>query len=387
MTETYGYGYDGNGYYNGQGYYDPASFAGYDASLNGGYSPYTGKETYEVPEVYDPYAPAPKDLYCMENESQEPAVLEEPKIEGFDGLLKWEPVRIGLTNTLGIFAPRGSGKSFCIRSLLYENRYRFKAVVVICPTEPLNKSYQGIVPNLFIFDALDQATIDCIDNFYKRQTTIANGMPPWMHTDEDRSLLIIMDDCMATEKKYLNHLKIKDLYKNGRHYKFALWVVVQYFNDLASDLRGNLDVAIVLKVPSMQMRRKFFEYFGGFENKDDFADVLKFYTDNYGALVKDTGRGGSTEVKNQFFWYKADDVPKDFRMNEDQWLCHDFHYIGDDIAKEKMDWVKFALDPTAMVGKPAAPAGKPAKGGKKERVSLFATLVKYDAKGKPVDPH
>ena len=291
------------------------------------------------------------------------------------GLNKWNPVKIGLTNTLGIFAPRGSGKSFCIRDLLYKNQHRFKAVVIICPTEKVNKAYGSIIPDLFIYDELNQETLDAIVRFYDRQKELSENLPPWMETDEDRSLLIIMDDCMASEKKYLNSLSIKDLYKNGRHYKFALWVVVQYFNDLTPDVRNNLDISIVLKVPNLSMQKKFFEFFGGFKDKNQFADVLKTYTDKYGALVKDTTTG-STDVEKMFFWYKADKTPDDFKMNPDQWAFHDYHYIRKETRQKKRDWNKFAEDPAAEMNA--------RKGDAKKK--QFKVLLKYDENGLPMDP-
>ena len=53
----------------------------------------------------------------------------------FKGLRKWNPQTIGLTSTMGIFAPRGANKSFFIRDLIHKNQHRFPSIVVICPTE------------------------------------------------------------------------------------------------------------------------------------------------------------------------------------------------------------------------------------------------------------
>jgi hypothetical protein len=315
----------------------------------------------------------------------------------FKGLHKWNPRRIGLTNTLAIFAPRGSGKSFCIRDLLFKNQDRFKAVVVICPTEKINRAYGSIIPDIFIYDELNQATLEAILKFYERQEEINDPInpPSWMNTPEDRALLIIMDDCMASEKKILNSLTIKDLYKNGRHYKFALWVVVQYFNDLAPDLRANLDISLVLKVPNKVMQKKFFEFFGGFKDKDQFADVLNKYTQKYGCLVKDAN-STDTSLDKLFFWYKADMTPDNFQMNPDQWAFHKYHYIDKSKRKTKRNWDEFSKNPVAgMNNEGSSPAagrssscvsgGRRSGSGGKNKGPQYRVLFKYDENGIPID--
>jgi hypothetical protein len=299
----------------------------------------------------------------------------------FKGLNKWNPRRIGLTNTLAIFAPRGSGKSFCIRDLLFKNQDRFKAVVVICPTEKINRAYGSIIPDIFIYDELNQATLDAITRFYERQEAIndPNNSPEWMKTPEDRALLIIMDDCMASEKKILNSLTIKDLYKNGRHYKFALWVVVQYFNDLAPDLRANLDISIVLKVPNKVMQKKFLEFFGQFKDKDQFAEVLDTYTQKYGCLVKDT-QENSSDLEKSFFWYKADKTPDDFKMNPDQWAFHNCHYLDNEKRKPKRNWDEIQKNPVSVFGGNTRRSGL----GKNNKAQ-HKILLKFDEQGIPIE--
>jgi hypothetical protein len=309
--------------------------------------------------------------------------MSDEKDEKLSGLNKWDSSSLKLWTTLAIFASRGGGKSFCVRDLLYKNRHKFPAIIVICPTEPVNKFYQSIIPDIFIFDELNEDTIEAIKKIYKRQTELAQEMPPWMKTEEDRTVLIIMDDCMASEKKHLNSLTVRDIYKMGRHYKFSLIVIVQYFNDLSIDLRHNLDYAIILKCTNKGMQHKFQEFLGGFDDKYEFAQVLQKYTDKYGCLVKD-GTTGSTDIRKQFFWYRAEQTPDDFKMNPDQWLVHKAHYISRDAAIGKMDWNKFSENPLSIIDGTKVEDKKDSK-SKNSKKKPFGVLYHYDEHGNIID--
>src|SRR5438309_1444349 len=133
-------------------------------------------------------------------------------------LKKWDASSIKPFTTMAIFAPRSGGKSFLVRDILYKNQGKWPAIVVICPSEPVQNFYKNIIPDIFIFDELNADTIESIKNMYKRQTMSKKKLHPSMTKESDMNLLIIMDDCMGQQKKYLNHLAVKDLYKMGRHF-------------------------------------------------------------------------------------------------------------------------------------------------------------------------
>jgi hypothetical protein len=304
-----------------------------------------------------------------------------------DGLDAWVASGLNPWATLAIFAPRGSGKSFCLRYLLYQNKDKFPAIVVICPSEKANKFYQLIIPDLFIYDEFDESTLEAIRNIYERQTRLMGGLPSWMSSEYDTTVLIIMDDCMTAEKSVRNSVLVKELYKQGRHFKFGLWVVVQYLNDLPPDLRLNLDYTIILGSAGKAMQYKFYDFLGGFDDKHQFAQVMKQYTNNFGCLVKDNKTHNSTEILKTFFWYKAKVTPKDFKMNPDQWAYHHAHYLNPDAGGVKTNWEEWKSNPTVTGAGPGA--GKPGKGvkpAKPDRSKPFKMLRHYDKDHNLMDP-
>ncbi len=314
---------------------------------------------------------------------QDPDDDEEQLLDGLDvwnssGLYPWA--------TLAIFAPRGSGKSFCLRDLLYKNKDKFPAIVVICPSEKSNKFYQYIIPDLFIYDEFDESTLDAIRNIYERQTRLLAGLPSWMNDEYDTTVLIIMDDCMTADKSVRNSVLVKDLYKLGRHFKFGLWVVVQYLNDLPPDLRINLDYTIILGSAGKSMQYKFYDFLGGFDDKHQFAQVMKEYTNNFGCLVKD-GKTGSTEVIKTFFWYKARATPPDFKMNPDQWAYHEAHYLNPHAGGLKTNWDEWKINQVVSGAGPGSEKqGKAAAKAKKDKTRPFKSLHRYDANHVVMDP-
>lgn len=301
-------------------------------------------------------------------------------------LSKWDPAGGKPWITLGIFATRGGGKSFGLRDLLYKNRHRYHTVMVICPSEPMNNFYKTIIPDIFIYDELDEDAIDAVVAAFHRQEQLINNPPPWMGDDPnhpEKTLLVIMDDCMPAAKKFKEHPKIKEIYKAGRHSKIALYVVVQYITDLMCDCRPLLDIVIVLQQEGIKMKEKFRELLGGFE-RNEWNQVLDTYTDDFGCLVKDN-QIKTTDVRKKYFWYKASPVPEDWKMNPDQWAFHKAHYFTGSSAK-KVNWNDFVKKPMATINHDSLKTPTKGDKAKKDKNKPFDACLKLDEFGNLMDP-
>lgn len=300
-----------------------------------------------------------------------------------EGLSPWECDKFKLHATLVIFASRGSGKSWFIRDLLYKNRHRYPAVVVICPSEPVQHFYKKFIPDLFIYDELDESTIDQLRKFYTRQQKIKNKRPPWMNQDpnreEDITLLIIMDDFTESPPKILKHPLIKALYKKGRHFKIAVWACVQYFNDLDIGLRNNIDVLAMIGTFDLDLKKKFFKLIGGFSDLEfkDFDGILLEYTKDRGVLIKDNVRGKNT-VQDTLFWYKAEETPE-FMHPPEQVAFASCHHVPSEEGEQ--DWDEFKKNPTGYVNGSEIEAVRPSK---KAKARSFRFCTKLGKDGKPI---
>ena len=74
-----------------------------------------------------------------------------------------------LGRSIMLFGSSNSGKSTIIKDLLYTLNPYIPNILVCCPTNKLNQSYTGIVPNQFIHDDVDEAVIS---KMLKRQTQV-----------------------------------------------------------------------------------------------------------------------------------------------------------------------------------------------------------------------
>jgi energy-coupling factor transporter ATP-binding protein EcfA2 len=74
-----------------------------------------------------------------------------------------------LGRSIMLFGSSNSGKSTIIKDLLYTLNPHIPNILVCCPTNKLNQSYTGIVPNQFIHDDVDEAVISKI---LKRQSQV-----------------------------------------------------------------------------------------------------------------------------------------------------------------------------------------------------------------------
>ena len=70
-----------------------------------------------------------------------------------------------VNKTICLCAKRGSGKSRLLRYIVLMNKNKFDKIFIICPTEPLNSFYKGIVPDENIFDEYSDKWMEA---FFKR---------------------------------------------------------------------------------------------------------------------------------------------------------------------------------------------------------------------------
>jgi hypothetical protein len=299
------------------------------------------------------------------------------------GLKKWDGKSIGPYQTMAIFAKRGSGKSFMIRHLLEINKDKYPVVIVVCPTERNNGDYKKIIPGIFIFDDLNEDTLQQIELIKKRQDMLGKKLPKGMKP-EDMGVLIILDDCMA-DKKMVNNKTIIDIYLNGRHKKIGLWVVVQHINSLSTTIRGNIDLVMLLRCNDKKMQTRFQDFLGIDKTKHEWSDILKIYTADRSAIIANTATGG-VEIQDFLFWYKAKATDPNFKMNPHQWDFHEKHYIEESTDDCGTDWDDIAKDPTKCLELPApAPKKTKAAAKKEEKIKGYKFCLKLDENGKSVE--
>jgi len=218
---------------------------------------------------------------------------------------------------LGTFdVVRNTGKSFLISSLLYEKSHIFPSAMVCSGTEDSNHHYSRIIPPTFIYGNLNK---DKIQDFVKRQKVAKEHLEnPWS--------VLLLDDCMDDPKMF-NDPIFQGIFKNGRHWKMWFILSLQYCLDVKPVIRTNIDGTFILRETNMRNRRALWEnYAGVIPDFSMFNDIMDQLTTDYTALYIHNATT-SNNIEDCVFWYRAKQIPKDFRFGSDEfWGFHNARY-------------------------------------------------------------
>lgn len=217
-------------------------------------------------------------------------------------------------NSVVVFiAKRMSGKSTCVKDIMYHKRH-LPAGVVMSGTEEGNCFYQSFVPDLFIYNEYKSDVIEKV--VLRQKALIKQG-------ERNSPAFIILDDCMY-DKKFLREKIMRQIFYNGRHWNVFFMLTMQYCMDLSPDLRSNIDYIFVFRENILQNREKIYKnFFGVFPSFEMFNQVMDACTENYECVVLDNTIK-SNKIEDVVFWYKARMFsPNSFRVGHSKfWNAH-----------------------------------------------------------------
>ena len=252
-------------------------------------------------------------------------------------LKKFNPKTMRDNSIVVFIAKRMSGKSTCVKDIMYHKR-NLPVGVVMSGTEEGNSYYQNFIPDLFIYNRYQS---DVIEKVVARQKALLK--------DADTSnVFIILDDCMY-DKKFMKEQIMRQIFYNGRHWNIFFMLTMQYCMDLTPDLRSNIDYIFVFRENILQNREKIYKnFFGIFPSFEMFNQVMDACTENYECLVLDN-TVKSNKIEDVVFWYKADLYEKGFRVGHPKfWNTHKRLYDPKHDEKERERLLK-QMNPKRVV--------------------------------------
>lgn len=220
-----------------------------------------------------------------------------------------------------MIAKRGSGKSWLIRRIVYENR-DIDCGLVISRTEKMSPFFSEFFPDLFIYYAYSS---EVLSDFLERQEDIKEKAAEKKLKGKfvDTRAFLIMDDCLATKGSWMKDEPILEVFFNGRHYNLFYILTMQYPLGIGPDLRGNFDFIFLFGETFPNIQKKLYEQYAGmFLNFEAFLHVFKMCTADFGCMVINN-RIKSEELTDVVFWYKAEGTP-DFMACSPKFIKH--HY-------------------------------------------------------------
>jgi hypothetical protein len=202
-----------------------------------------------------------------------------------------------------IIGKPGTGKTTLITSLLYEKRDIFPVALIMSGTEDSNGHYKKIVPSTFVYNRLEEKKIE---DFVVRQKIAKKHITnPWA--------ILLLDDC-TDDPKLFNKPLFQGLYKNGRHWKMWFILSLQYCMDIKPVIRTNVDGVFILRETNLRNRKLLWEnYAGVIPDFSMFCSILDQVTSDYTALYIHNATT-SNKLEDCLFWYRAKEVPPDFRL-------------------------------------------------------------------------
>jgi hypothetical protein len=242
-------------------------------------------------------------------------------------LKKFNPSTMRDNSIVVYIAKRMSGKSTCVKDIMYHKRNALPVGVVMSGTEEGNSYYQSFIPDLFVYNEYRSDVIEKIVNRQKALIKLGNKS----------NVFIILDDCMY-DKKFMREKIMRQIFYNGRHWNIFFMLTMQYCMDLSPDLRSNIDYIFVFRENILQNREKIYKnFFGIFPSFEMFNQVMNVCTENYECIVLDNTIK-SNKIEDVVFWYKARVYDFDFKVGHSKfWNAHNRLYDPKHDEKEIID--------------------------------------------------
>lgn len=209
--------------------------------------------------------------------------------------------------TIILNAKRGSGKSVCIKHLIYHfgNILKYPVGIICSGSEKVSPFYQYFFPDLYIYDDCNAA----FDKVLTRQRSLAfKNIKRKKEGKEllDSRLLLVLDDVISNAKEWNRSESMGEIMFNGRHYDITLILAVQDTVAVPPRIRNNFDYVFLFYNDIENEIRKIYEMYAGiFPNKNDFKEVLKAVTEDYGILVVIRRGYESNQLEDKIARFKA----------------------------------------------------------------------------------
>jgi len=226
-----------------------------------------------------------------------------------------------------LVAKRGSGKTVFIKNIV-SNFTHIPLILVVAPTDDFNasESYSSYIPDICVFNEYDP---EIFSRILKRQKTLKMKNKKRKAEGKrliDTRVMIIMDDCLADKKTWVNDANMRTILFNGRHYDIMYILTIQDPLGIPPMLRTQFDVVILLADDNVQNIEKCYKsYAGMLPNVNAFREIHAQMTENYGAMII-LHRGAKASITEKIFWYQSEQSEK-LGPNRDG-------YIGDIGSKQ-----------------------------------------------------
>ena len=199
-----------------------------------------------------------------------------------------------------ISGKRGSGKSHLLRYIIAQEKHKYKAIFLFCPTEKVNNFYDGLISHKNIFDAYDE---EWIEKFMKQMADL-NARK----NEADAShVLLVLDDC-GSDTNFRKSKTFTQIATRGRHLKISVIMTSQYLYQFPPVARSNCDFIAVGQMNRQALDILANEFQHGNIAKKDFIKMYYNSTNDYNFLLINNNTAKNNNDVNEI--YGIISVPK-----------------------------------------------------------------------------
>jgi hypothetical protein len=231
--------------------------------------------------------------------------------------------------TVCVVGKRHSGKTRLMLHLVRALRRRIDYWVLFCPTENTRREFRRHICSTCLYDDFENEFVQRIIEFQQKlakRRPVFNPITKTLQPLDRRRIGLILDDCMADNKKITSGGQMKKVALNGRHELIMSLVGTQYIMNVEKCTRENTDIWIVFPVSGQKKLKQLIEEaLNCFSSTEELENAFKALG-KYEALVYD--RRAHATCRPYLFYIKADAVQPPFLAGcSALWRMHYEGYI------------------------------------------------------------
>jgi hypothetical protein len=229
-----------------------------------------------------------------------------------------------------IIAKRGSGKSWITRAILHKlAEKKYPSGIIISPTENKSPFYIDFFPDTFIhYDYNPQLIKKVLVHQMLMKDKQEEKRNKGQKIKGGIKCFIVMDDCLASAKKWIRCDHMREIMMNGRHSELTFILTMQYPLGIPPNLRTNFDYVFLLKEEAENNLKKYYSNYASiFPNIHVFKKIFAEVTSNFSAMVL-INKGRTETIFDKFAFYKAPNLEnKKIKMLSKQYrVFHKMNY-------------------------------------------------------------
>lgn len=220
-------------------------------------------------------------------------------------LEEFKPAQIRDFSTIIICGGRRTGKSFCLRDIVYFLRKRIYDCYIFSGTRDEDHPWEKYTPEKYVTNVTDQfpnsdLQMKLDNQKFRKQIAEKYGV-------QCPASMVIFEDLEFLVKPMWKSQSIRETFLNGRWDKIFALAAVQYLNKIELSIRSMMDYAIFMMENNMSIRDRIWRQFCGIlPSMAEFEAVFMRCTEDHKCLVVDC-RSTSYKVNEVLYWYKAAD--------------------------------------------------------------------------------